>query len=269
MSKLLVATGQSNYGSQGVVEVIDLDNPSKTCVLQDFPNHVTFAVGGLTSSGPMVCGGYYAGYGESADCYTLRRNGQFVKISGLTMNVPRKDASSIVTVDGKLMINGGWNNWEGYSKWSTLFGKQSTEIINVAESTIEAGFIYGGIYEHCIVRINATTAMILGGSRGEWRSDSQNSTYFIDLETLQATRGPEMQEARSDLGCAFFEHNQQNFVIAAGGKEWRSHTNSAEILHLDSTSLRWSKGNTTKIKLTYSLKKLFSFIFRTFIACQK
>ena len=211
------------------VEVIDLTNPSKTCILSaDFPYQLEYAVGGFTSSGPMVCSGWY-GNSRSADCYSLRSNGQFVKISELTMDTPRSDASSIVTEDGKLMISGGWNGGR----------LADTEIINVLESKTEDGFeLPNGISDHCSVLINTTTVMVLGGYDGLL---TQKSTYFINLETLQVTDGPEMQEARRYFGCAVFEHNQHNFVIAAGGFP---STDSTEFLQLEATRLRWSRGKT-------------------------
>ena len=234
MNKILVATGYP-YANGSKVEVIDLNNPSKTCILSaDFPYELRDAVGGFTSSGPMICSGESYGYSRSADCYSLRSNGQFVKMSELTMDTPRSDASSIVTEDGKLMISGGWNGGR----------LADTEIINVLESKTEDGFeLPNGISDHCSVLINTTTVMVLGGYDGLL---TQKSTYFINLETLQVTDGPEMQEARRYFGCAVFEHNQQNVVIVAGGTNatgtWS--TNSTELLHVGSTQLKWSRGKT-------------------------
>ena len=211
------------------VEVIDLTNPSQTCILSaDFPCGLNSAVGGFTSSGPMICSGESYGYSRSADCYSLRSNGQFVKISELTMDTPREDASSIVTEDGKLMISGG----------RTKVGRLAdTEIINAPESKTENGFeLPNGINEHCSVLINATTVMVLGGYSV---SSPQKSTYFVNLETLQVTDGPNMQEARRNCACAVFEHNQHNFVIAGG---MYPYSDSTEILKMDSIRLRWSRG---------------------------
>merc|ERR1712004_410549 len=135
------------------------------------------------------------------------------------MDTPRSHASSIVTEDGKLMISGGRNSGDYLA---------DTEIINVPESKTEDGFeLPNGIYDHCSVLINATTVMVLGGSDGS----TQKSTYFINLETLQVTHGPELQEARKNFGCAVFEHYQHNFVIAAGGRD--PNKDSTEFLQLD------------------------------------
>ena len=148
------------------------------------------------------------------------------------MNTPRGEASSIVTANGKLIISGGFNKNEG-----PLF---DTEIINVPESKTEEGFVLPKeISEYCSVLINATTMMVLGGRNAS--SSAQKSTYFIDLDTFQVTVGPEMQETRGRFGCAVFEHNQQNFLIAAGGSP-PDVRDSIEFLSLDSTRLRWSKG---------------------------
>ena len=240
MNKILVATGYP-YANGSKVEVIDLNNPSKTCILSaDFPYELRDAVGGFTSSGPMVCSGRY-GSSKSADCYSLGSNGQFVKISELTMDTPRSYASSIVTEDGKLMISGGRGRGGGYSYLN------DTEIMNVPESKTEDGFeLPNEIHGHCSVLINATTVLVLGGYSGSY----QKSTYFINLENLQVTNGAEMQEARVFFGCAVFEHNQQNFVIAAGGYP---STDSTEFLKLDATRLKWSRGKTNKYLSRYLL----------------
>ena len=134
----------------------------------------------------------------------------------------RWGASSIITKDGNLMICGAGD----------------TEIINVLESKTEDGFeVPFGI--ECSVLINATTVMVLG-RHVDW--SHSKSTYFINLETLQVTDGPEMQEDRYEFGCAVFEHNQQSFVIAAGG---HYHVrNTTEVLNLNSKILRWSRGKT-------------------------
>ena len=143
------------------------------------------------------------------------------------MDMGRDEASSIVTEDGKMMISGG--NGGGYLA--------DTEIISVSESKTEDGFeLPFGIEEHCSVLINSTTVMVLGGRS---IGSTLDSTYFINLETLQVTPGPEMQQARRIFGCAVFEHNQQSFVIASGGYPY---TDLTEFLNLDSKILRWSRG---------------------------
>merc|ERR1712062_835236 len=72
VNRLLVATGYPKYQVSRRVEVIDLDNPSKTCILSaDFPYDLGDSVGGFTSSGPMVCSGGWYEYSRSADCYSL------------------------------------------------------------------------------------------------------------------------------------------------------------------------------------------------------
>ena len=237
----MVVTGDySGEHSGRNVEVIDLDNPTKTCIMSaDFPYELRLAVGGFTSSGPMICSGDYGlgSGGHSADCYSLRRNGQFVKIDDLALDTERQYASSIVTEDGKLIISGGWD-------WHAL---ADTEIINVKESKVEDGFeLPIGMWGHCSVLINSTTVMVLGGTN-DGPDDLSNlelrSTYFINLETSQVTKGPDMQEAREFFGCAVLKHNQQSFVIAAGGYDSDGPPkDSTEFLNLE--ILRWSRGKT-------------------------
>lgn len=220
MTKLLVVDPGNDD-----VEVIDLNDPSRNCQLPDLPYSMSVMGAGFTSSGPMVCSGYYSNYETSAgNCYGLSAKNQFVKLSGGL--IPRSGASSIVTEDGQLIMIGGRRSWS-WSDMSTEKLKNS-EILNVFESKIEKGFeLPEAVSSHCSIRINATTAMVLGGG---------NKTYYVDLVTFQVTNGPEMLERRHSFGCALLRHNNQDFVIAAGG--FRKDT--TEFLNLESGT--WSKG---------------------------
>ena len=239
VSKLLVATGGDE------VLVIDLDNDSNSCTLPDFPTGLADAVGGFTGIGPLICSGYHSGdsYG---DCYGLQPNGEFAQINELTMKKPRSSASGIVTEDGQLIISGGWNPGFYANEHS------DSEIVNVHDSIIENGFVLPkSLREHCSVRINDTTAMILGGYNGEfWAGDlsAQTSTYFVDLVTLQVTNGPDMTIARVSFGCAVFEHKQKKYVIAAGLMsgaycEDRCENSPDEVLDLETLNWSSSRGN--------------------------
>ena len=67
MTKLLVVDPGNDD-----VEVIDLNDPSRNCQLPDLPYSMSVMGAGFTSSGPMVCSGYYSNYETSAgNCYGL------------------------------------------------------------------------------------------------------------------------------------------------------------------------------------------------------
>merc|ERR1712062_863443 len=61
MSKLLVLTGMPpRYAKK--IEVVDLQNPLKSCTLpEEFPARLYGAAGGFTKDGPLLCGGYNTG----------------------------------------------------------------------------------------------------------------------------------------------------------------------------------------------------------------
>ena len=244
VTKLLLAAGYNQQWAASRdgkrVTLLDLKNPSKSCNLQKFPYPLNRAVGGFTSVGPMVCGGLYENYDVwnnpdvtrtfCDECYGLQPNGQFVELD-LALDNARVGGSTIVTKDGNLILSGGYFDDGGlyYDRWSRL---ENSEILKVQEGTTENGFNLPAEFPvTCSTRINTTTAILLG----------RKSTFFVNLDTLQVSNGPEMvEESRFNFGCAVFEHNQHTFVIATNDM------NSTEVLDLDASPLNWSRGKTTK-----------------------
>ena len=228
-TKILVATGYQTEAKK--VEVIDLVSPSKSCTLSDFPIRLANAIGAFTPLGPTICSGWnYETSSRIGDCFTLKSNGgNFLQSTDVSLNTPRSSASGFVSDLGELFISGGYGSGGNYLN--------SGEIIYFDQNNVDDFVLKEKIGGHCSVLVNSSTAMILGGYDG---SSNVKSTYFLNLNNFKVTDGPKMQERRSYLGCAVFEHNKRKFVIAAGG--WN--LKSTEILNLDTEI--WTTGKIAK-----------------------
>ena len=211
---------------------MDLQNSLNSCSLpEEFPTKLKRAVGGFTKDGPLLCGGYNSDTDTiSNDCFILN-NAKFFETE-VNLKTARERASAVVLPNGELWIHGGGN-----------FGRLwSSEKISLQAS--EYGLQLGKkIAGHCSMLINSTTAFISGGYMGFGASTSE--TYFVDIHNWKSIKGPYMEEARRDHGCALFRHNNHNYAFVAGGivaTTDQSTTSSTEILDLDSQVLEWTKG---------------------------
>ena len=140
------------------------------------------------------------------------------------MQTDRSSASAVVLPNGELWIQGGWDgNWDRLSTTETITLEGSQTGMELEK----------GIYGHCSMMINATTAFISGG----WT----NETYFVDIHNWKWTKGPQMEERRAYHGCSLFMHNNHNYALVAGGYN-SDVLSSTEILDLDSGIMEWTKG---------------------------
>jgi hypothetical protein len=98
------------------------------------------------------------------------------------------------------------------------------------------------VWEHCIVKINSTTLLSIGGKEYEYKLAAypSNNTYFYNVQVNKWTPGPSLNIPRSALSCGILqwkndETNQlEKVVVAAGG--WNSSGNGSpfvELLHLN------------------------------------
>ena len=226
MSKLLILTGYPEDEAKKI-EVVDLQNPLDSCSLpEEFPTRLDSAVGGFTNDGPLLCSGYNPDTDSRSNaCFTLN-NSKF-KEAEVKLQTERRSASAVVLPNGELWSQGGYDG--NGDRLST------TETISLEGS--QTGMELENRSEHCSMMINARTAFITGGHTGY---DSRE-TLFVDIHNWKKTQGPQMQEARTDHGCAVFMHNNRNYALVAGGRYSPAST-SAEILDLDSGTMEWTKG---------------------------
>ena len=102
-------------------------------------------------------------------------------------------------------------------------------------------------FEHCIVKINSSTLLSIGGQHG---NNYLSSTFFYNAQFNKWEPGPILRNSRSALSCSMLtwinpDSNQlQKIVVAAGGTKCDCRP-SVELLFLnsdDSPRGGWERG---------------------------
>ena len=178
--KLLVTTGIPTITSVKT-ESFDVDASTTCQSLPAFPSTSFGATGAFVNNKVVICGG--AGLGTK--CYTLGRNENTWTLSGNT--IASRLGSASLEINNKLVIFGGLK-------------LSSTEEIDVDTGTATAGpNMPLEIYLPCAVKLNTTTALIIGGYDG---SSELRSTYFYDANVKSFTPGPYLKAGRYAHACS-------------------------------------------------------------------
>ncbi len=124
------------------------------------------------------------------------------------MNSVRVEAAAAQLKDGKLLVTGGCND-------SVCF--------NSAEMLTEEGWksnipsLPFPIASHCMVTVNTTTVMVIGG----WQSGTiAGKTFYFTFGEESWTEGPELKEKRATHSCGRIRRDKESkemSIIAAGG----------------------------------------------------
>ncbi len=224
-SKLLICGGYNT----DTCEVINLASSASTCQNPpNFPAKVYRAIGGLGFKGnPIICGGVQNG-AYSNKCYSLENNEW---VSSASMNSVRVYAAAAQFQNGKLLVTGGYDG--------------SLSSLNSAEMLTEEGWesnipsLPVAIADHCMVTVNSTTVMVIGGTQNNQYSAK---TFYFTLGEESWTEGPELKNKREYHSCGKIRRNkesQEMSIIVAGGYDG-SYLSSVEIL--DEGSYEWQTG---------------------------
>jgi hypothetical protein len=225
-TKLLICSGLPYTDT---CEVINLASSASTCKNQpNFPAKVWAAIGGLGFKGnPILCGGAQNS-SYSNKCYSLENNEW---VSSASMNSVRVEAAAAQLKDGKLLVTGG---------------SDGSAYLNSAEMLTEEGWesnipsLPVTIYAHCMVTVNSTTVMAIGGwGNGQY----SGKTFYFTFGEKSWTEGPELKNNRRDHSCGKIRRNkesQEMSIIVAGGYDGSSRLSSVEIL--DEGSSKWQTG---------------------------
>ncbi len=227
-SKLLICGGFNPHTD--TCEVINLASSASTCKNPpNFPATVYAAIGGLGFKGnPILCGGYQNDV-RSNICYSLENNEW---VSSASMNSVRYYAAAAQLQDGKILVTGGFD--------------ESASHLNSAEILIEEGWetnipsLPVTIFDHCMVTVNSTTVMVIGGVQN---SQYSGKTYYFTFGEESWTEGPELKNKRGFHSCGKIRRNkesQEMSIIVAGGIDGSSRLSSVEIL--DEGSIEWQTG---------------------------
>ncbi len=212
-------------------EVINLASSASACKNPpNFRARVWGAIGRLGFKGnPIICGGYQNGV-LSYKCYSLENNEW---VSSASMNSVRAYAAAAQLKDGKLLVTGGID-----ASGSTIFN--SAEMLTEEGWESNIPFLPVTIARHCMVTVNSTTVMVIGG-----RQNGQYSgkTFYFTFGEESWTDGPELKIKRYGHSCGKIRRDkdsQEMSINVAGGSDDSSILSSVEILHEGSNE--WQTG---------------------------
>ena len=212
-------------------EAINLESPASTCKdPPNFPAKVEGAIGGLgIKENPIICGGYQGG-AISKRCYSLESNKW---VSSNSMSTARHDAAATQLQDGRLLVTGGYNPASSYLNSAEMLTEQGWE------STVPSLPVI--ISEHCMVTLNSTTVMAIGGYQNEHYS---GKTFYFTVGEESWTEGPVLKNKRSGHSCGKIRKNKESpemSIIVAGGFNGSSYLSSVELLNVGSNE--WQRGS--------------------------
>jgi hypothetical protein len=147
------------------------------------------------------------------------------------MNSVRVFAAAAQLQDGKLLVTGGVD---------------ASAFLNSAEMLTEEGWesnipsLPVTIFGHCMITVNSTTVMAIGGYQN---GQISGKTFYYTFGEESWTEGPELKNKRRYHSCGKIRRNkesQEMSIIVAGGSDGSSDLSSVEIL--DEGSNEWQTG---------------------------
>jgi N-acetylneuraminic acid mutarotase len=236
-SKLLICGGYKT----DTCEVINLASSASTCNNPpNYPATVYAAIGGLGFKGnPILCGGFQNG-ANSNKCYSLENNEW---ISSASMNSVRAYAAAAQLQDGKLLVTGGYDGSGSYLNSAEMLTEEGWES-NIPSLPVT-------IYYHCMVTVNSTTVMVIGGVQNDQIS---GKTFYFTVGEESWTEGPELKNKRRYHSCGKIRRNKESqemsIIVAGGSYSGSSYLSSVEIL--DEGSNEWHTGPELPFGIGYS-----------------
>ncbi len=227
-SKLLICGGEIPYTE--TCEVINLASSASTCKIPpNFPAKVNKAIGGLRfKENPILCGGEQNSV-RSNKCYSLENNEW---VSSASMNSVRVFAAAAQLKDGKLLLTGGYDGSGSYLNSAEMLTEEGWES-NIPSLPVT-------IYYHCMVTVNSTTVMVIGG----WQNRQMSGkTFYYTFGEASWTEGLELKNKRGFHSCGRIRRNkesQEMSILVAGGYNDGPYLSSVEIL--DEGSNEWQTG---------------------------
>lgn len=223
---LLIVGGYQSSG-QGEVSVITFNSSnSNQEAIPDYPLDVIRATGQLIKGQPTICGGMLSSGQVTNKCHFYDReinswNGTFA------MKSPRSGSGSVLNSFGDFWVLGGL----GSSKIV-----DTTEHLEVNATNWKlAGEMKRSIAQHCVVTLNDTNVMVIGGTQLE--HDVQDDLKFKHVY-LSDWLGHSWQELeplsvpRFGHSCGLFTLANGTQVVVVAGGQTGNHM-SSQIRHVE------------------------------------
>ncbi len=186
------------------------------------------AIGGLGFNyNPTICGGVQNDSSPNK-CYSLE-NGAWA--SSDSMNSARVEAAAVLMEDGQLLVTGGSDGQDHTNSTEMLTDKGCKNEVPSLPVTIAA---------HCMVQVNSTTVMAVGGFQNGMIS---GNTFYFNAERQSWTQGPALKMVRFAHRCGRIRKSQNSeemSIIVVGGSDNDPNFTSVEIL--DEGSNEWRAG---------------------------
>jgi N-acetylneuraminic acid mutarotase len=150
-------------------------------------------------------------------------------VSSASMNSVRVDAAAAQLQDGKLLVTGGQDD--------TYLALHTAEMLTEEGWDRNLPALPVTVYGHCMVTVNSTTVMVIGGYQNGLIS---GKTFYFTFGEESWTEGPELKNRRGYHSCGKIRRNkesQEMSIIVAGGWDGSSYLSSVEIL--DEGSNEW------------------------------
>ncbi len=246
ISKLLICGGYVQLTGQTTdnCEILDLQSPAKTCTnLANLPEPIGQAFGGRgLKQNPLICGGTNS---VANGCFSFENNGW---ISSGSMTSARSNAAVVQLQTGQLFVTGGLNGPNFLSSAET-FTEQGWQA-KVPSLPIPIGY-------HCMVEVNSTTVLIIGGYQSGQRSAK---TFYLSTKDQSWTAGPDMKTPRYIHSCGRIKKDNASqaasIIVVSGVGDGFVTLTSVEILDEGSNSWRTGPELPIPIVLTQMVNDL-------------
>ncbi len=161
----------------------------------------------MVGNTPLICGGFDVNGDRTSKCFMF--GGEDV-LESFPMTRARGYASSIPISDSQMLVAGGSDDFE-LSKEAIL---NTTEFVGVFEESKPGPDLPIPLSNFCFVKINDTTAMVIGGTTS---LDISYRTFFYDIPSQEFRDGPELGYRRQGMACETFEADNGKVMVAVIG----------------------------------------------------
>ncbi len=158
------------------------------------------------------------------------------------MNSVRAYAAAAQLKDSILLVTGGYDASFSYLNSAEMLTEEGWES-NIPSLPVT-------ITAHCMVTVNSTTVMVIGGAQND---EYSGKTFYFTFGEESWTEGPVLKNIRRYHSCGKIRRNkesQEMNIIVAGGYYGGSYLSSVEIL--DEGSNEWQTGPELPIGIGFS-----------------